>query len=621
MKKWLVLIVALALLALSFPAWAEEDPAEMYAKAAEAWKAEDYETALSYMIPLAEMGEINSMYNVGIAYANGFGVPVSYEDAAKYFKMAADGGHEDAQFLIGYLYREGEGVEQSYEQAAHYFQLAADQGSVDAQYYLARLYEDGQGVEQSYERAVEYYGLAADQGDAGAQYKLGVFFLEGKGVEQSDAQAAAYFRLAADQGDKVSQNNLGCLYRDGRGVEQSYEQAARFFQLAADQDHTDALFNLGCLYANGTGVEQSYEKAAECFQRAVDLGDTDAQAMLDRVEVLMRINAADDGDAAKQADDNGDAAKKADGDAADSAADDDAAGNSRLLEQAVATGMVLPELADGESLYIGIADVPDTQQSRMFIAFALSPNGRAIRCLSLFGQALEVPLEGRDPWLIDRRSSTNDDFWINLDLPQTDLILSEDPPVSVLGLAFDGDTATCRMTLSGDYQNEEEDVDGSYSASVDITLSKISGGTPLPAVDPPTRAEAEAAGMELPEPAAGETLYLGAASVSQAEAVYVAFTLSADGANLGNLTVFIVNMAIEYHLDEARVSLSSSTVKSINSRELPVESEIDSGNIVLSDFTVDGDTASAVLRYTYHVDDDNYDFPFDPAQVAFAKVE
>lgn len=648
MKKWLAMIVALALLALSFPVWAEEDPADLHAKASAAWEAGDYETAVRYLIPLAEMGEIYSMYNLGIAYAKGLGVEQSYAKAAEYFQPAADAGNVDSQFLIGVLYQEGEGVAQSYEQAAHYFQLAADQGSVDAQYYLARLYEDGQGVEQSYENAAEYYRLAADQGDADAQYKLGVYCLEGTGVEQSDSQAAEWFRLAADQGHVISQNNLGCLYRDGTGVEQSYEQAAHYFQLAADQGHAGAQFNLACLYGNGQGVGKSYEKAAEYFQLAADQGDADAQAMLEKVEALMASdagnsndaaasgNAADSNDAAKKSDDiahgdadddsrkkasdSSDSAKKANS-GADGSADGDADGNSRLLEKAAATGMALPELADGESLYIGIADVPDTQQTRLFLAFALSPNGRAIRCLSLYGEALEIPLEGRDPWLIDREVSTDDDYWIDLDQPQKDLIFHEDPPVSVLDLEIDGDTATCVMTLSDDYQDEANDVSGSYSVSETVTLTKVSGSGAKAAIDPPTRAEAEAAGMTLPQPAAGDALYLGAANVSQAEAMYVAFTLSADGAILGNLTVFIKDMEIEYRTDKARVTINNSTVKSTSFKELPVESEIVSGNVTLSDFTIDGDAASAVLRYIYHVDDDNVDFPLDPAQVAFAKVD
>ena len=631
MKKLLIIILALALLtAPAFPARAEDDAVEMFNKAAEAWNDGDYESAIPYLIALTHMGEIQSMYNLGIAYANGLGVEQSYEQAAEYFQMAADCGHTDSQYIIGMMYYDGSGVAQSYEQAVHYLEMAAEQGSADAQYWLGAMYEDGCGVEQDCARAAEYYRLAVSQGHVHAQYNLGRLYRDGRGVEQDYEQAAAYFLLAAEQGDVDGQLSLGVAYANGRGVEQDYEQAVAYFRLAAEQGDADALNNLGISYETGQGVEQDYAQAAEYYRQAADQGQASAQRHLGHLykeglgveqdyaqaEAYLRL-AADQGDAEAQRLLEEVEAILAANDAADSAE----AAVEALRKQAVNAGMTLPEPGEGEKLYLGVGDVPDTQQSKLFLAFILSPNGRSVRNLTLYGQALEVPVEGADPWLIDSQISTIDDYWFALEDYPTDIPLREEPPIGLAGLTLDGDAATCRMTYSGNYQKPEKGVDGDWSATADIALVNLSGDACMDAIDPPTPEEVKAAGMPLPEPGAGEALYLGAANVSQAKALYAAFVLSEDGDSIHDLIVYVQNMEIEYRHDGTSTHLTSSSGSSRIFSSQPVAADINIGNIRFSEFAVDGDTATAVLHYVYRVDQDDYDYPLDAARVAFAKVE
>ena len=283
--------------------------------------------------------------------------------------------------------------------------------------------------------------------------------------------------------------------------------------------------------------------------------------------------------------------------------------------------MAIPVPAEGEKLYLGFADVPDTRQTRLFLAFIASPNDRSIRFATLFGEALEVPQEGDDPWRINNQTRTLEDHWILLDAGGgTDILLDEATDMGIYDLAIDGSGGSCRMVVAGRCEKPRDSVDGDFRAEAELTLVNLTGETAAQAIDPPTLEQAQAAGMKLTEPSGGEKLYLGAASVSQAEALYIAFTLSPDGGSIHDLTVFVRNMDIEYRLGNKRVHTTSSS-RSAVTNEVTVEEEIVLNGICLSSFAIDGDGAEGVLRYSFHANDDNIDYPFDPARVRFVRVK
>ncbi len=455
-----------------------------------------------------------------------------------------------------------------------------------SQYNTGILYLEGRGVQQSYEQAAEYFLLAAEQGNIDAMYNLGIMYDQGLGVEQSCEQAAEYFRLAAAQGNASAQYNLGVYYCQGTGVEQSYEQAAEYFRLAAEQGEVRALYDLGVLYDEGMGVEQSGEQAAEYYRLAAAQGYADAQTRLDALEAK--------------------------------AASEAVAGEDPLLAEAVAAGMHLPEPGDGERLYLGVGEVQGTQQTKLYLAFLLLPDGRSIRWMDLFAEALEVVKDDDgEIHLINSETSTHKDAEISLSPDVTNLTFDADTGMGVFDLRFDGDSATCRMVVAGRCEQPEDSVNGSYRAEAELTLRNLSGEAAREAIDPPTLEQAEEMGMRLPEPETGEALYLGAANVSQAEALYVAFVVTADGQGLRGLTTLVQNMDVTYSTDGKTTHVTSSSQGTDVSGTTEITADMSFGSIRLSGFTLDGDTASAVLHYAYHATSDNLDVPFDPARVAF----
>ncbi|TAN65003.1 MAG: hypothetical protein EPN17_17990 [Methylobacter sp.] len=156
--------------------------------------------ALSLYLPLAEQGNADAQFHVGLLYANGLGVTKDDKQAADWFGRAAKQGHREAQTKLGFMYATGKGVTQNYNTAVYWCYQAAEQGDVIAQYNLGLMYAKGQGVAQDNRLAISWYSKAAAQGHARAQYNLGVIYANGVGVPKDSKQAADLYRKAAKQG-------------------------------------------------------------------------------------------------------------------------------------------------------------------------------------------------------------------------------------------------------------------------------------------------------------------------------------------------------------------------------------------------------------------------------------
>ncbi|MCH8098520.1 MAG: sel1 repeat family protein [Proteobacteria bacterium] len=84
----LALIAALCTgvtLGLTAPAWAGVDEGVV------AYNRGDYATALREWRPLAEQGDAEAQFNLGLMYYKGRGVPQDYAEAVKWYRLAAEG--------------------------------------------------------------------------------------------------------------------------------------------------------------------------------------------------------------------------------------------------------------------------------------------------------------------------------------------------------------------------------------------------------------------------------------------------------------------------------------------------------------------------------------------------
>jgi uncharacterized protein len=155
--------IAVIVLASSFAAFATAGPLEDGVAAS---NRGDHVTALRLLRPLADQGDAEAQFNLGLMYSLGRGVMQDKAEAARWLLKAAEQNHGDAQGSLGFCYDNGEGVPQNYAEAMKWYRKAADRGNADAQYNLGRMYEIGRGVPQDYFQAYIWFNLSAAQNNA-----------------------------------------------------------------------------------------------------------------------------------------------------------------------------------------------------------------------------------------------------------------------------------------------------------------------------------------------------------------------------------------------------------------------------------------------------------------------
>lgn len=119
-----------------------------------------------------------------------------YLKAVQVWRPLAQAGDPDAQFRLGVMYAEGKGVAPDDAEAALWFERAAAQGNPSAQYNLGASYVDGAGVSKDMETAAKWFRRAADQGIVLAQLNLGMLYAAGAGVPQDNVEAMKWIDLA-----------------------------------------------------------------------------------------------------------------------------------------------------------------------------------------------------------------------------------------------------------------------------------------------------------------------------------------------------------------------------------------------------------------------------------------
>ncbi|MEM7196541.1 MAG: SH3 domain-containing protein [Pseudomonadota bacterium] len=134
-----------------------------YKQAFEAYQKQDFATAETLWTDIAERGDVNAQYALGVMNLRDESSDASDEDAYRWFKMAAEQGHATAMFNVGVAYWEGTGTEIDRQTALGWWEKAARQGESGAQFNLGLAYYIGEEREADLETAAKWIGLAADQ--------------------------------------------------------------------------------------------------------------------------------------------------------------------------------------------------------------------------------------------------------------------------------------------------------------------------------------------------------------------------------------------------------------------------------------------------------------------------
>jgi TPR repeat protein len=201
----------------------------------EAFDRNDFTTAYNEWLPIAQNGDANAQFNIGLLYAMGKGVSQDAAKAAEWYRKAAEQGVAAAEYNLGVMYANGDGVTRDVHEAVKWLQKAADAGIPMGRDELANLY--GSSAVANYAKSLEGHRKSAEGGNPTAQFDLALMYDLGRGTQRDYAQAMKWYRAAADQGYAPAMTNIGILYYNQEGVRRDMVQAYAWFvraQLAHD---------------------------------------------------------------------------------------------------------------------------------------------------------------------------------------------------------------------------------------------------------------------------------------------------------------------------------------------------------------------------------------------------
>jgi TPR repeat protein len=222
---------------------------------------------------------------------DGAGGGISSADQIASLEAAAAAGDPMALYQLGLMYESGEGVPQDKAKAFGYFAQIADQHAEAAPYareagVVANSFVK---VAEAYQEGIEEAGIAKDEsksirmimyaatyfGDAEAQYKVGMAYEDEAELGDNPLQSARWYALAARKGHVGAQANLGNLLFNGEGgVEANPVEGLMWLTVASrhaagtiDQAWIDEMLNSAMSIATPEQRAQAVEMADGLGQR------------------------------------------------------------------------------------------------------------------------------------------------------------------------------------------------------------------------------------------------------------------------------------------------------------------------------------------------------------------
>lgn len=218
------------------------------------------EKAVYWFRKMAEAGNSNGMFNLGLHYAKGYGLERDFKQAAYWMEKAAEAGDDDAPALVeqynsavaalekldtgdaqaqadlakvlmglaGSLEQAGPGKD--FAEAFDLAQKSAAQNNGDGLWTLALAYEHGRGVAEDTEKAVECYRKGAELGHAPSLHSLACYYMRGDVVEEDQEQGFRLMMKAAEQGYNLAVHGIGHAYQFGNGVDCDMSEAIRWYE-------------------------------------------------------------------------------------------------------------------------------------------------------------------------------------------------------------------------------------------------------------------------------------------------------------------------------------------------------------------------------------------------------
>ncbi|MCR8710456.1 tetratricopeptide repeat protein [Aliarcobacter butzleri] len=183
--------------------------ATTYEDGIKAFDRNDYKTAINIWQELANQGDGNSQYSLGVMYLKGLGIEQNYKKAKELFEKASYRKQSQAGSVLSIMYLNGLGVKKDYDKAFHSTTYP------DEKFNIAMMYYEGKGIEKNLLRAKELFLISFLFGSIEGGYMVGYSYSQGLGVEKDLRKAKIWFDKACKKGHKTSCENYQKLVQEG----------------------------------------------------------------------------------------------------------------------------------------------------------------------------------------------------------------------------------------------------------------------------------------------------------------------------------------------------------------------------------------------------------------------
>ncbi|MDR0826318.1 MAG: sel1 repeat family protein [Desulfovibrio sp.] len=183
--------------------------AEQLQKGAAAYESGDFNSARLILKPLAEKGDDNAGFAMGLMAARGEGGQQNFKEAERWWTSSAASGNPLSQFNLGLLHYTGALGKKNFVKAREFWSAAVKQKQPDAFYGMGVLLVNGaEGVPKDVAAGVRNFEQAASFGHPMAELELGNAYRAGEGVKKDRKKAMDYYKKAAAKGLSEAQSAL-----------------------------------------------------------------------------------------------------------------------------------------------------------------------------------------------------------------------------------------------------------------------------------------------------------------------------------------------------------------------------------------------------------------------------
>lgn len=188
------------------------------------------------MEKLAESGDVDTQYQLGIMLMTKFAQKQDQVKSLYWLDKAANQGHAGAQYEKGCKYLKGIYVERDYEKAFNWFEKSAGQGFQSAMLELGLLYKKGSGVVKDLNKSLFWIDKTLShkpsQPKIERKAQLEMAMMYGLCVEEGfkNDKPLYWLEKLVEFGDPDAECEMGRLYKNGVGFIQDISKAKKLFK-------------------------------------------------------------------------------------------------------------------------------------------------------------------------------------------------------------------------------------------------------------------------------------------------------------------------------------------------------------------------------------------------------